>query len=105
MMPVRIPEDGYILVSDALDVSVHQIAESLEEKLCEAFHYRHARALGQLRPVRAVCEPRIESMLSEFYIRSGKRWGDMKSSYLLTTPIDSRLLGELGLAGSVRDES
>ena len=98
LMPVRHPEDRYVLVLDACEGDVRELEVLVESRLAEAFHYRHARNLDQLQAVRVVVEPRIESLLSEFFIRRGKRWGDMKSTCLLTTPLDGPMLEGLGLS-------
>ena len=97
LMPLRDPADGYVLVIDAAAGDTLELERRLETSLSEAFHYRHARALGQLSPVRVVCERAIESLLGDYYMRAGKRWGDMKSTCLLTTPLDAPLLRALGI--------
>ncbi len=48
---------GYCLFIEAAQVTSAQagiLAESMDKALCEILHYRHARALGQLAPLRAV---------------------------------------------------
>ena len=95
LIPSRFPKDGYVFVASTSESISQATKEYIETKLCQAYHYRHARALGQLLPVRVVVEPRIETLLSEFYLRAGKRWGDMKSTCLLTLPIDSQLAESL----------
>ncbi len=97
LMPLREPTEGYVLVLDKVAGETKELELRLEASLNEAFHYRHARQLGQLSPLKVVCEPAIESLMGDYYMRAGKRWGDMKSTCLLTTPLDAPLLRALGL--------
>ncbi|MEM8805763.1 MAG: GH3 auxin-responsive promoter, partial [Cyanobacteria bacterium P01_G01_bin.38] len=52
--------------------------------LCESFHYRLARQLGQLAPARVIVSETIAEQLSAAKSQSGQRWGDIKHPRLET---------------------
>jgi len=60
-----------------------ELAERCESMLAESFHYAHARALGQLRPVRLFeIECDADQAYVAFYLARGMRRGDIKSAAL-----------------------
>ncbi|MEM8809934.1 MAG: GH3 auxin-responsive promoter family protein, partial [Cyanobacteria bacterium P01_G01_bin.38] len=83
LVPVRQP-NGYVLLLDRCDradgsiCEVDAIAHQLEQGLCESFHYRLARQLGQLAPARVIVSETIAEQLSAAKSQSGQRWGDIK---------------------------
>lgn len=83
LMATRMPEDGYFLVLDQAPDHAAKVIEELEQGLQQAYHYRHARALGQLAQVGLVVIPDIENILSSYRIQRGKTLGDMKQNYLI----------------------
>lgn len=92
LVPLRQPTDRYALLLDRCDREPSVIAQQLEQALCESFHYRLARQLGQLAPVQVCVSATIAERLSIAKAQSGQRWGDIKHPRLETTPIDPVLL-------------
>ncbi|MBT6178199.1 MAG: GH3 auxin-responsive promoter [Deltaproteobacteria bacterium] len=91
LMPIRTPNDHYVLLLDACEQATPKLSALLEEGLSQAYHYRHARALGQLGAARVVILKNAEEEMAQYHGRAGKRIGDMKQSYLVGTPADSEL--------------
>lgn len=57
-----------------------QLAADLEQRLCEALHYRYARELGQLGPLCAQVVTRGEETFLKEAVRRGQRLGEIKPS-------------------------
>jgi hypothetical protein len=92
LVPIRQPTDHYVLLLDRCDREPSLVAQQLEQALCDSFHYRLARQLGQLAPVRVFVSETIAERLSVAKAQSGQRWGDIKHTRLGTVPIDPALL-------------
>ena len=101
LMPVREPDDHYVLLLDSCQARVGEVRDALEQGLGRAYHYRHARALGQLACVEVVVDQGVEEKVAQYHMRSGKRWGDIKQSYLICTPADDELTGQLKIGAKV----
>jgi hypothetical protein len=74
------PSPSYVLFIDTPESReiLHQVAKIVETGLCENFHYRYARQLGQLAPVRVYrVWQGAEAYLAEA-LRNGQRAGDVK---------------------------
>lgn len=84
LAPVRQPTDHYVLLLDRCDRDVSAIATQLEQALCESFHYRLARQLDQLAPVRVLVSDTLVEQLATTKAQSGQCWGDIKHSRLIT---------------------
>ena len=91
LVPCRAPEDHYVLVLDRAGCAVDDVAKRLEGSLMEAYHYRHARMLGQLGPARVKVLPEAADAVLAYHVRRGMRAGDVKHRALLTTPADRSL--------------
>lgn len=63
-----------------------QLAADLEQRLCEALHYRYARELGQLGPLGAQVVSQGEERFLKESVRRGLRLGDIKPSGFDPTP-------------------
>ena len=99
LIPKREGGDGYILLVDQTQRDVRLLAEETEAALCRAHHYEHARALGQLAPLKICIVPGAADLMNAFYVRQGLKLGDIKQSYLASRIADSTLLADL----SIRD--
>ncbi|WP_426755742.1 GH3 auxin-responsive promoter family protein [Myxococcus sp. Y35] len=80
LAPEWTPTPGYVLYveTDAPATRLATAAEAVERAFCEGHHYRYARELGQLGPVRAV---RVEEGVRRYEARCvalGQRAGDIK---------------------------
>ncbi|MCG8671701.1 MAG: GH3 auxin-responsive promoter family protein [Pseudomonadales bacterium] len=95
LMAVRRPQDGYVLVLDKQPTNEQALAQQLENALQQAYHYRHARALGQLNSARVAVVPEVENIVSHQAIENGKTLGDMKQNYLILS--DDSLQHAFGL--------
>ena len=76
------PAYRLFLETDAPDARLEEAARALEHALCEGYHYRYARELGQLGPVRAV---RVSEGTRHYEARCvtlGQRAGDVKPTDL-----------------------
>ncbi len=76
------PSYRLFLETDAPDTRLEEAALALERALCEGFHYRYARELGQLGAVRAI---RVTEGVRRYEARCialGQRAGDIKPTDL-----------------------
>ncbi|MBE9068728.1 GH3 auxin-responsive promoter family protein [Leptolyngbya cf. ectocarpi LEGE 11479] len=87
LTPVLSPQPYYILLTDYSALSVNDLTHSFEQLLCQSFHYRQARLLGQLQPVQVYATPDVLQRLMQYHYQQGKRLGDVKYPCLLTQPI------------------
>ena len=76
-------EFGYVLLLNKQPKELNGLSQSLETKLQEAFHYRHARALGQLKPASVAVVEDIEQLVSNSIMDQGKVLGNVKQNYLM----------------------
>ncbi len=75
---------GYrlFLETDAPDVRLEEAARAIERALCEGYHYRYARELGQLGPVEAIRVSDGARHYESRCIELGQRAGDIKPTDL-----------------------
>ncbi len=83
LLAVREPENGYVLILDRIHQNIPELRKQIEAQLNQAYHYRHARALGQLSHARVHIVQNIESILAEYAIKTCKNFGAMKQKYLI----------------------
>ncbi|MBW4618305.1 MAG: GH3 auxin-responsive promoter family protein [Cyanosarcina radialis HA8281-LM2] len=95
LIPVMQPAPHYILLLDRADRSTELIAQQLDEELRRSHHYRYARLLEQLLPARVLVSPQIPDLMTAYYLRLGRKWGDIKHQILVTQAIDVELLKQL----------
>jgi hypothetical protein len=72
--------------TDATDVALEEAARAIERALCEGHHYRYARELGQLGPVRAVRVTEGARRYEARCLTLGQRAGDIKPTDLHRQP-------------------
>ncbi|KWE66583.1 auxin-responsive GH3-related protein [Burkholderia ubonensis] len=79
------PHYMLLLASGTQDVA--GVRDALEQALARAFHYRHARALGQLGPLRAARVPggaaHLADLVQRAHEHAGIRAGDVKPRALI----------------------
>ena len=88
LVPV-LPAQGvgyYLLVVDRLLTTPVAMATAVDEALCEAYHYRQARLLGQLGPVQVRAVPEARAQYYQYWMDTGMKWGDIKQQYLFIDP-------------------
>ncbi len=73
----------YVLLTEQEPPS---LAEHLDGRLRHAFHYRNARLLGQLGPLRVVAAPDMRSRIHGFFAAKGLAWGNIKDCFLFNDP-------------------
>lgn len=95
LVPVTFPQPYYLLLLDAVEETETEIAQGLDAALMRSTHYRQARLLGQLAPLRVLISPHIPEIITNFKTRSGQKWGDIKHPLLETSPIHPELLQQL----------
>lgn len=82
------PHYMLLLATGSHDIAA--LCDALEQALARAFHYRHARTIGQLGPLRAVRVPGGAAQLADFvqraHERAGVRAGDVKPRALVARP-------------------
>ncbi|HEY9694639.1 MAG TPA: GH3 auxin-responsive promoter family protein [Oculatellaceae cyanobacterium] len=98
LVPVRIPTDNYLLLLDQANLPAEIIAQLLDRELMRSHHYQQARLLGQLSPPQVLISEQIPEIITNYKIRQGMKWGDIKHQLLVTTPIDQELLNLLNYA-------
>lgn len=87
LVPSLSPDPHYRLLIDQSDPAEH-LGTTLDQLLCQSFHYRQARLLGQLQPAKIDASPHMRQRLMQYHYDRGKRLGDVKYPCLLTAPID-----------------
>ena len=95
LVPVKYPQEHYLLLLDNAKQNPEEIAMQLEEALQKSHHYRQARLLEQLQSVQVMVSKRIPEIISLYKTSSGKKWGDLKHDILSNQPIDKDLFVEL----------
>ncbi|WP_224362867.1 GH3 family domain-containing protein [Hyalangium versicolor] len=80
------PAYRLFLETDAADDQLTRAAEAIERALREGFHYRYARELGQLGPVKAVRVTDAARRYEARCIALGQRAGDIKPADLHRQP-------------------
>jgi hypothetical protein len=69
------------------DDTVREVAHRLDRALSVAFHYAHARALGQLALPSIIMGKSAADRLLRAWSESGRRAGDLKPCALVTVPL------------------
>jgi hypothetical protein len=85
LVPVR-PDAGapyYLCIADQGGTGATGCATRLESELLQAFHYRQARFLGQLGPVRVAFQPGAVHRYDALCAAQGIKWGNVKYSAVL----------------------
>ncbi len=99
LLPV-VPERGvsyYLLLTDSLPKESTQMEAELESELCQAYHYRNARLIGQLGPVKVRVEPRLREAFYNYFVGKGMKWGNIKHCHLIRKTEDAAdLIAGLG---------
>lgn len=98
LVPVRIPTDHYLLLLDRANLSAEIIAQLLDRELMRSHHYQQARLIGQLDPPQVLISAQIPEIISNYKMRQGMKWGDIKHQFLVTTAIEQELLTLLSYA-------
>lgn len=73
----------YLLLADRLPQFAGSFEEAFDEALCGAFHYRNARALGQLGGAKVIAASKARDIYYDYFTSKGVRLGDIKHSYLI----------------------
>jgi hypothetical protein len=102
LLPVMKERPHYLLLSDSLppDSSADALQTraalegQLDALLCEAFHYRNARMLGQLEGVRICFAAKAREVYYDYYMSKGMKLGDIKHRCLLSSLEDAEKLLE-----------
>lgn len=78
------PAPGYVLYIDTSvpDRTLTLAASKMEEALCSNFHYRYARRLGQLAPLKVFRAQHAAAAYLQNAITSGQRAGNVKPAAL-----------------------
>ena len=78
------PVPHYLLLLDRASLPPDLIAAQLDQALSQAYHYHHARLLGQLGSAQVVISEKIPETMSQIRMQSGQKWGDLKHPLLGT---------------------
>jgi hypothetical protein len=95
LIPVTQPVPHYVLLLDRADRSAEIVAQQLDKELRRSHHYRYARLLGQLLPARVLVSPQIPDLMTAYYMRLGRKWGDIKHQILVPQAIEPEFLNQL----------
>jgi hypothetical protein len=101
LLPVMKDQPHYLLLTGSLafdgssdslpDLSL--LETELENLLCEAFHYRNARMLGQLGAARVCVALNARDSYYDYFMSKGLKLGDIKHKFLIASSEDAgRLL-------------
>jgi hypothetical protein len=102
LLPVMKGRPHYLLLSDSLMPyasadSLHSLAAleaQLDTLLCEAFHYRNARMLGQLEGAKIRFAAKAREAYYDYFMSKGMKLGDIKHRVLLANLEDAEKLLE-----------
>jgi hypothetical protein len=102
LLPVMKERPHYLLLSDSLPPessadalkTIAALEAQLDSLLCEAFHYRNARMLGQLEGVRFGFAAKAREIYYDYYMSKGMKFGDIKHSWLISSLEDAEKLLE-----------
>jgi hypothetical protein len=100
LLPVMKNKPHYLLLSDSLASlsssntfeNIALLEKELDNLLCEAFHYRNARMLGQLGSVRIGVTANARDSYYNYFMRKGMKFGDIKHRYLISDLQDAKKL-------------
>lgn len=81
-LPLQQRSEYIILHQKPLNLSVEQI----EDFLFESYHYKLARQLGQLNPLKSLICPNLANKYLDFFTNKGTQLGSIKNSLLITDP-------------------
>lgn len=101
LLPVTKDTPHYLLLTDSLPFtsSPDTLENQLENLLCEAFHYRQARMLGQLGRVKICTAADARDDYYNYFISKGMKFGNIKHRYLISDIRDAeKLLKKFGLS-------
>jgi hypothetical protein len=109
LVPMMKEKPYYILLTDSLEfhsssdtlAKISSLETVLDNHLCEAFHYRQARMLGQLDAVRICFVEEARPLYYDYFVRKGQKFGDIKPHALITNLADGeRLFKEFNQAAT-----
>jgi hypothetical protein len=102
LLPVMRDRPHYLLLCDSLTFAsasgslpdVSSLEAEVENLLCEAFHYRNARLLGQLGAARVCLIRNARDLYHEYFMSKGMKLGDIKPGVLMAGIEDAEKLTE-----------
>jgi hypothetical protein len=102
LLPVMRDKPHYLLLGDSLTFDsssgsvpgASALEAELDNLLCEAFHYRNARLLGQLGAARVCLAANARDLYHDYFISKGMKLGDIKHSVLIARIEDAEKLAE-----------
>ena len=92
LLPVLSEKPHYLLLVDNRVAVAASMAAELDELLCAAYHYRQARMLGQLRPVKILAVAKARPIYFDYFMSKGLKFGDIKHKFLITNLTDAEAL-------------
>ena len=91
-----IPQKGeqpyYLLLMDHCTQDEKGLAEALDSAFRSSHHYDLARRLSQLGPVQVFSHPDASDILVKAWLKSGRKWGDMKPGVLYPSLVSVKIL-------------
>nr|AUN37169.1 putative auxin-responsive-like protein [uncultured bacterium] len=101
LLPVIKDTPHYLLLRNSLPFtsSPDMLEIQLDNLLCEAFHYRQARMLGQLGSVKIRTVANARDDYYNYFISKGMKFGDIKHRHLISDIRDAeKLMEKFGLS-------
>jgi hypothetical protein len=97
LLPVIKDPPHYVLLIDSLRFDSASgalpnpalLETELDNLLCQAFHYRNARMLGQLNAVRVCVAPKARDAYFDYFMSRGQKFGDIKHRFLMANIEDA----------------
>jgi hypothetical protein len=81
-----------------LNTAADLLESELDKALCEAYHYRNARMLGQLAQARVQIILNIRGIYYDYFIEKGMKLGDIKRERMICKIEDAKkFIEKIGL--------
>lgn len=91
-----VPQQGqlpyYLLLVDECASDLTRVVTDLDAAFRRSHHYDVARRLSQLGPPQVFAHPRAYDILVATWVKSGRKWGDMKPSILYPSLLTENIL-------------
>tara|TARA_B100001971_G_scaffold215193_1_gene259999 strand:- start:89819 stop:91360 length:1542 start_codon:yes stop_codon:yes gene_type:complete len=83
IIPIVDKPSYYVLVSK----NHKELVDKIENELCQFYHYKQSRKLGQLDPLKFIHHESPHRLFNELYQSQGLKLGDIKFNQLFVKPI------------------
>lgn len=92
LLPVMSEKPYYLLIVNQFSIDPPRLEAQLDQLLCEAYHYRKARTLGQLCRAQVGFDTSVQDIYFAYFMSKGMRFGDIKQKFLIANLTDAEAL-------------